>query len=164
MTSQFGSYIFLFLILFLCAFVKVFYGFQFYSSNQIYDFCFFDDKNDFNVVFFLFIFYCSSWPFRQQKKVVFNSILQIEFMIFIFSIIIVGAAITTMIVIVLMVMLIVVLMVMLIIMMMLKNNNNYNDSYDDDDNGDAAIIDNNNNDNNYKNSNENNNIINNNNK
>jgi hypothetical protein len=157
MTSQFGSYIFLFLILFLCAFVKVFYGFQFYSSNQIYDFCFFDDKNDFNVVFFLFIFYCSSWPFCQQKKVVFNSILQIEFMIFIFSIIIVVAAITT-------TMIVIVFMVMLIIMMMLKNNNNYNDSYDDDDNGDADIIDNNNNDNNYKNSNENNNIIDNNNK
>jgi len=133
MTSQFGSYNFLFLILFLCPFVKVFYSFQFYSSNQICDFCFFDDKNDFNVVFFLFIFYCFSWSL--SKKIVFNYILQIEFLIFIFSIIIIIATTTTMIVIV--------LVVILIITMMFKNNNNCNDGYDDGDNGDADIIDDN---------------------
>jgi hypothetical protein len=35
-----------------------FYGFQFYPSNQVYNFCFCNYNNDFNLIPFLLISYC----------------------------------------------------------------------------------------------------------
>ena len=112
---QFNPFTFNFLIVFSLLFYQNSYGLRFDSSNQIYDFCSFNDNSDFNLVSFLLNSYCFPWYFY-QKFYSFNYILQIKLMVFIFSTIII--VIIIMLILIILMMLIIIMMMIMMIMML----------------------------------------------
>jgi hypothetical protein len=111
----------------LCPFVKVFMAFNFI----FYSFCIFNDNNDSNLapllLFVCFLLLCFLGLFV-KVFIVFNSILQIKLMTFIFS------TTTTRIVVIIIVIIMVILITIIMMTMMLIKNNNSNDGYNNNSN------------------------------
>jgi hypothetical protein len=96
-------------------FCQSFYGFQFYLSNQVYDFFSMIIMISIWSLFFWFLIVFLSLFFK--IFIVFNYILEIKFIVFIFSIIII-------------IIIIIVIVIVIVIMMVLLINNNSDSDFD----------------------------------
>jgi hypothetical protein len=94
-------------------FCQSFYGFQFYLSNQVYDFFSMIIMISIWSLFFWFLIVFLSLFFK--VFIVFNYILEIKFIVFIFSIIII---------------IIIIIIIVIVIMMVLLINNNSDSDFD----------------------------------